>query len=168
MATKLLTAFAVAVASSAPVAHAAGESQLQSFVDEVQTGIATYYARKFEGRRTASGETFRNDALTAAHPSLPFGTMVLVTCVERGRSVLVRITDRLPSKRAIIDLSQSAAAQLKMMTAGRTKVTVRVLTKDQAQALRDATKDARLGLTAATELLHRPRRRLEIAVLPVP
>jgi rare lipoprotein A len=153
MATKLLTAFAVAVASSAPVAHAAGESQLQSFVDEVQTGIATYYARKFEGRRTASGETFRNDALTAAHSSLPFGTMVLVTCVERGRSVLVRITDRLPSKRAIIDLSQSAAAQLKMMTAGRTKVTVRVLTKDQAHALRDAAKDARLGVTAATELL---------------
>jgi rare lipoprotein A len=79
--------------------------------------------------------------------------MVLVTCVERGRSVLVRITDRLPSKRAIIDLSQSAAAQLKMMTAGRTKVTVRVLSRDQAQALREATKDARLGLAAATELL---------------
>jgi len=153
MTRKLLTALAVAVTLSAPAAHAGGESQLQSFVDEVQTGIATYYARKFEGRRTASGETFRNDALTAAHPSLPFGTMVLVTCVERGRSVLVRITDRLPSKRAIIDLSQSAAAQLKMMTAGRTKVTVRVLTKDQAQALREAAKDARLGLTAATELL---------------
>ena len=153
MTHKLLTALAVAVTLSASAAHAAGESPLQSFVDEVQTGIATYYARKFEGRRTASGETFRNDALTAAHSSLPFGTMVLVTCAERGRSVLVRITDRLPSKRAIIDLSQSAAAQLKMMTAGRTKVTVRVLSKDQAQALREAGKDAPLGLTAATELL---------------
>jgi rare lipoprotein A len=79
--------------------------------------------------------------------------MVLVTCLERGKSVVVRITDRLPSKRAIIDLTQKAAAQLNMLTAGRTRVKVQVLTKEQAQALREAAKDAPLALSAATELL---------------
>ena len=59
----------------------------------------------------------------------------------------------LPSKRAIIDLTQKAAEQLNMLNAGRTRVTVRVLSKEQAQALRDAAKDAPLALSAATELL---------------
>ena len=79
--------------------------------------------------------------------------MVLVTCLERGKSVVVRITDRLPSKRTIIDLTQKAAAQLNMLNAGRVRVTVKVLSKEQAQALRDATKDAPLAVSAATGLV---------------
>lgn len=129
----------------------AAEKAAQPGAGPVQTGSATYYSKRFEGRRTASGETFRNDALTAAHPSLPFGTTVMVTCLERGRSVVVRITDRLPSKRAIIDLTQKAAAQLDMLSAGRTRVSVQVLEwgKGGAQALKDAV-PAALGAVAAT------------------
>ena len=152
MANRLLAALALAAAVSAPAAHA-GESRMQTFVEDVQTGIASYYSRRFEGRRTASGETFTNEALTAAHASLPFGTVVLVTCVERGRSVIVRITDRLPSKRAVIDLTQEAAAQLNMLRAGLARVTIRVLTKEQAQALRAHAKNTPLALDMATELL---------------
>lgn len=150
MAKWLIAAFA-AIAIGAPV-HAS-ESRMQTFVEDVQTGIASYYSRRFEGRRTASGETFRNEALTAAHANLPFGTHVLVTCLERGRSVVVRITDRLPAKRAIIDLTQEAAARLNMLRAGLTRVTVRVLTNEQAQALRAATKGSPLALDVATEFL---------------
>lgn len=151
MLIKFLAALAAAAALGAPV-HAS-ESRAHSLVEGMQTGIASYYAGRFDGRRTASGEIFRNDALTAAHASLPFGTVVLVTCLERGRSVVVRITDRLPAKRAVIDLSQSAAKQLKMITAGLTRVKVQVLTAEQARALREAGKDAPLGLELATELL---------------
>jgi rare lipoprotein A len=148
MAKWLIAAFA-AIATVAPVQ--ASESRMQTFVEDVQTGIASYYSRRFEGRRTASGETFRNEALTAAHASLPFGTHVLVTCLERGRSVVVRITDRLPAKRAIIDLTQEAAAQLNMLRAGLTRVTVKVLTRDEVQALRGAARTSPLALDMATE-----------------
>lgn len=151
MANWLIAACAAIAAMSAPV-HAS-ESRMQAFVEDVQTGIASYYSRRFEGRRTASGETFRNEALTAAHASLPFGTHVLVTCLERGRSVVVRITDRLPAKRAIIDLTQEAASRLNMLRAGLTRVTVRVLTREQVQALRGAAKSSPVALDMATELL---------------
>src|SRR5262245_45135938 len=61
-----------------------------------QEGIASWYGRSFHGRRTASGERFDQNALTAAHRSLPFGTRVRVTHLESGRSVIVTITDRGP------------------------------------------------------------------------
>ena len=133
----------------------AAQSSAQSFVDDIQTGIASYYARKFEGRRTASGDTFRHDSLTAAHPSLPFGTVVRVTSIDRERSVIVRITDRLPSKRAVIDLTQKAAAQLDMLSAGRTRVSIQVLEwgKGGARALRHVAQQTPVVLSAATELL---------------
>jgi rare lipoprotein A len=152
MTRNLLAALAVVFAAGTPAVCSA-ESVSQSAISAVQTGIASYYAQKFEGRRTANGETFRHDSLTAAHPNLPFGTMVLVTCLERGKSVVVRITDRLPSKRAIIDLTQKAAAQLNMLNAGRLRVSVKVLSKEQAQALRDAAKDAPVAVSAATGLV---------------
>ena len=94
---------------------------------ETQTGLASYYSHRFEGRRTANGETFRNDGLTAAHPHFPFGTLVRVTAIGRGDFVDVRITDRLPSRHAIIDLTQRAAAKLDMLRAGKLRVTLHVL-----------------------------------------
>lgn len=98
----------------------------------VETGIATFYSRRFEGRGTASGGTFRNANLVAAHPTWPFGTMVLVTNVATGDSVVVRIADRGPSaaqrrRGTIIDVSMSAAAELRMLSAGRVSVRVQVL-----------------------------------------
>ena len=76
-------------------------------------GMASYYADRFHGRRTASGESFDKSALTAAHPTLPFGSLVRVTNPRNGQQVVVRINDRGPfSGGRVIDLSRAAAEQL--------------------------------------------------------
>jgi rare lipoprotein A len=78
-----------------------------------QTGKASYYAGKFNGRKTASGEKFRNAKLTAAHKTLPFGTKVKVTNLSNGKSVKVKINDRGPFVPGrIIDLSKRAARKI--------------------------------------------------------
>ena len=98
-----------------------------------ETGVASYYAKRFDGRRTASGQTFRNSELMAAHQSHPFGTLVRVTNLDGGSSVDVRIADRGAFGRGrgvsdtIIDLSQAAATRLDMLTGGRARVLVEVL-----------------------------------------
>ncbi len=80
-----------------------------------QRGRASWYGPGFDGRRTASGERFQPQAMTAAHRSLPFGTRVRVTHVSTGRSVVVRINDRGPfTKGRVIDLARSAAQQIGM------------------------------------------------------
>jgi rare lipoprotein A len=90
-----------------------------------QTGMASYYARKFHGRRTASGERYNMRELTAAHPHLPFGVRVRVTNLSNNRSVVVRINDRGPhAKKRIIDLSLSAAEKIGLVRSGITRVTV--------------------------------------------
>jgi len=90
-----------------------------------QEGIASWYGREFEGRPTASGEIFDSSRLTAAHPSLPFGTMVVVTNQHNNKSVIVRINDRGPfvSSR-IIDVSRAAAEQLDMIVTGTAPVSI--------------------------------------------
>lgn len=92
-------------------------------------GLASYYASKFEGRKTASGEIFSNSLLTGAHPSFPFGTNVRVTCLANSRSVIVRINDRGPfsSKKRIIDISQSAARELGIIKKGVAKVRIEIV-----------------------------------------
>lgn len=90
--------------------------------------MATYYARRLAGHRTANGERYNPAALTAAHPVLPFGTQVRVTRVEDDpRSVVVRINDRCAAGKKIIDLSEAAARRLGMMTAGIVRVRLRVV-----------------------------------------
>jgi rare lipoprotein A len=97
-------------------------------IPEVETGIASFYASRFDGRRTASGERHDADALTAAHPRLAFGTRVRVTNLENRRSVVVRINDRGPFARGrIIDLSQRAARTLGFLRAGLAQVAVEVI-----------------------------------------
>ncbi len=86
-------------------------------------GQASYYANHFHGRRTASGERYDKHALTAAHPTLPFGTEVLVRSLQTGKEVLVRIIDRGPHlKGRIIDLSHAAAEALGMRRQGVAEV----------------------------------------------
>jgi rare lipoprotein A len=88
-------------------------------VVEVQEGKAAYYADSLHGNKTASGEPYDKNALTAAHRKLPFGTRVKVTYLENGKSVEVVINDRGPhSKNRIIDLSGAAAEQLGLKKAG--------------------------------------------------
>ena len=100
---------AMATANATAAAMAAGNSPLA----RMETGIASWYGKQFHGRKTANGERFDMDALTAAHPKLPFGSWVRVHNLVNGRSVEVRINDRGPYiKRRIIDLSRAAARAL--------------------------------------------------------
>ncbi|MEO7175028.1 MAG: septal ring lytic transglycosylase RlpA family protein [Saprospiraceae bacterium] len=104
---------------------------LSNIVAQESTGVATYYSNKFAGNRTSNGEIYKPKKLTAAHPSLPFGTCVEVTDLSNGKSVIVRINDRLPKKsRYIIDLSHRAAKQIGMIRKGKSKVKLTILAKD--------------------------------------
>lgn len=96
--------------------------------DEGQKGTASFYAKKFNGRKTSSGEKFQNDGLTGAHKTLKFGTYVKVRNLKNDSIVVVKINDRLPKKsKRTIDLTQRAAKQLNFMKAGLTKVEITVL-----------------------------------------
>lgn len=78
-----------------------------------KTGKATYYAKRFEGRRTTSGAVYKANKYTAAHKTLPFGTEVVVTNLQNGKSVKVVVNDRGPfGKGLIIDLSSIAAKEI--------------------------------------------------------
>lgn len=91
-------------------------------------GLASYYGRKFHGRRTASGERYNMQALTAAHRTLAFGSRVEVTNLKNGRKVRVRINDRGPFiKGRIIDLSYAAAKQIGMLSRGVARVKIQAL-----------------------------------------
>jgi len=94
--------------------HAAGE-----VVRDLGTGHASYYGRRFHGRQTANGERFDMRAMTAAHKTLPFGSMVRVTNTRNGRSIIVRINDRGPFiKGRVIDLSRGAAERIGLVQTG--------------------------------------------------
>jgi rare lipoprotein A len=98
-----------------------GTARAQKPADDAEfreKGVASFYGHAHQGKRTASGARFDEHELTAAHPWLPFGTKVLVTVQGTGRAILVTITDRLPSRRRIIDLSREAAAKLGILRQG--------------------------------------------------
>jgi len=95
---------------------------------QIQKGTASYYADKFEGKQTASGEKYKHKKLTAAHKTLPFGTIVKVTNLGNKESVEVRINDRGPFVEArVIDLSRSAAEKLKFINQGLAEVQIEVI-----------------------------------------
>jgi rare lipoprotein A len=93
-----------------------------------QEGIASWYGAEFAGRPTASGELFNPSGLTAAHPTLPFGTMLKITNKHNNKEVTVRVNDRGPFVSArIIDVSRAAAEQLDMVSTGTAPVIVEIL-----------------------------------------
>ena len=97
----------------------------ETMVKNAETGIASWYGNTFHRQRTASGETFDASALTAAHPTLPFGTWVQVTLLSTGRSVVVRITDRGPHiANRLIDISRAAAAKIGLVQRGAGRVVI--------------------------------------------
>ena len=97
-------------------------------------GLAAYYSDRLDGRRTASGQVFDQSKLTAAHQTLPFGTMVKVTNTKNGRSVVVRINDRGPTQAGrVIDLSRAAASKLGMLRAGLVPVKLEVVKEAPAK-----------------------------------
>ena len=95
---------------------------------KVQKGIASYYHDSLHGRKTASGEIYNKNKMSAAHKRLPLGSKVRVTRVQTGKSIVVRINDRGPFvKGRIIDLSRKAAKKLGMIRRGIVPVKVEVL-----------------------------------------
>jgi rare lipoprotein A len=89
-----------------------------------QSGIASYYGGRHDGRRTSSGRIFDEHEMTAAHATLPFGTKVLVRLAGTDRSVVVTITDRLFSRHRVIDLSKGAAERLGIVSEGLAQVSL--------------------------------------------
>jgi len=113
-----------------------------------RVGEASWYGPGFHGRRTASGERYNQYAMTAAHPTLPMPTIVRVTNVENGRSVVVRINDRGPFKDGrIIDLSKAAAEKLQMTKQGTARVQVTVVRDRSLRAKRAALGDSQTAST---------------------
>lgn len=93
-----------------------------------KTGLASYYAHQFHGRKTASGERFNMHAMTVAHKTLPFGTKLKVTCQSTGKSVVVKVNDRGPFHgNRVLDLSYGAAKALGIVNKGVSKVKYEIL-----------------------------------------
>ncbi|MGV3638906.1 MAG: septal ring lytic transglycosylase RlpA family protein [Adhaeribacter sp.] len=98
-----------------------------------ESGKASYYSNKFQGRKMANGDPYRKGKLTAAHKTLPFGTKVKVTNQQNGKTVKVKITDRGPHTRGrIVDLSLAAANRLDMVSAGTVPVKLKVIRQPKA------------------------------------
>ncbi|MEP0862788.1 MAG: septal ring lytic transglycosylase RlpA family protein [Ignavibacterium sp.] len=96
----------------------------------VEQGIASYYADEYHGKKTASGEIYNMNDLTAAHPSLPFGIKLLIKNLKNKKTVIVRINDRMPDfKGRVIDLSLAAAKKIDMISDGTVEVKIYKLGK---------------------------------------
>lgn len=94
----------------------------------IQKGKASFYSKKFHGRKTAGGERVDSEAFAAAHRSLPFNTMVEITNLDNNRSVIVRINDRGPfSKGRVVDMTYAAAKAIGMIQRGVANVQLRVV-----------------------------------------
>jgi rare lipoprotein A len=118
-----------------PLLTARPDASLLEPTDMTFYGIASYYGDEFHGRKTASGEVFNQNEFTAAHRTLPFGTIVKVTYPETEKSVIVRINDRGPFKAdRVIDLSRSAANELGLVRSGTGAVEVVVMQQREPSA----------------------------------
>ncbi len=96
--------------------------------DSLIQGKASFYGSEFNGRKTANGEIYDETALTAAHRTLPFGTVLRVTNLRNGLSVIVRINDRGPfHPDRVIDLSKNAAEEIDLITYGVTDIEAEIL-----------------------------------------
>lgn len=116
------------VVQELPASTAEADEDSYEFIG---TGIASFYGVKFAGRRTASGAIFDPEGLTAAHPTLPFGTHLQVTNASTGESVVVTVTDRGPyHSNRVIDLSKAAAREIGLIARGSGKVELAVLSSD--------------------------------------
>lgn len=101
---------------------------------KTQKGTASWYGTKYHGRKSSNGQVYNKNSMTAAHPSLPFGTEVKVTNLSNNQSVVVRITDRGPFKgRRMIDLSEAAARKIDMIRSGTATVSMEILSKPESE-----------------------------------
>ncbi len=132
-----LIALAAAVAAFAGSAGAASAGHGDKHWK--QSGKASWYGPGLQGKRTTSGQVFNQNAMTAAHTTLPLGTKVRVTRKKTGKSVVVTINDRLPRKKSrIIDLSKGAARRLGIVNQGLATVTIVPVTSSGAEEVAEA------------------------------
>ncbi|MEW6118631.1 MAG: septal ring lytic transglycosylase RlpA family protein [Pseudomonadota bacterium] len=144
------------------------QTEARGFSEE---GLASWYGRRFHGKKTASGELYDMYAMTAAHPTLPIPSYARVTALDSGKSVVVRINDRGPFHgRRVIDLSYTAAHKLGYIAAGSARVRVESLDPDAYDTRGEALREGlylQLGAFSrednAHALLERVRRTLELA-----
>lgn len=116
----------ISLASFCSIALA--KTSIYDLEDEKNTGVASYFNDKFHGKKTASGELYDKYDLTAAHASLPFGTLLHVVNLQNQQSVDVRVNSRPhPANRRILDLSKQAAKELGFLQAGLAKVKITIL-----------------------------------------
>ncbi len=109
-----------------------------SFDEKSNTGTASFYAKKFEGKRTSSGQRYRATERTAAHRTYPFGTLLEITNRNNGLKTIVRINDRGPhAKTRLIDLSYSAAKDLGLVSSGTANVTLKVISLGKTSDIQD-------------------------------
>ncbi len=138
----LIIAPIIAEAVASPESENIAEFQSELVIDSLhtqeppgappgETMVATYYSKRFHGRKTASGERYDHYALTCAHKTLPFQTQLLVTNPKTGQSVTVKVNDRGPFTRGRdLDLSYAAAKELGMLAAGVIPVEVQILPEE--------------------------------------
>jgi rare lipoprotein A len=116
----------VCLASSCTLGHA--KSASPKALSGKQVGIASFYSDRFHGRRTANGERYDKEGLTAVHPNLPFGTVIRVVNLQNDRAVEVRVNDRGRLRRGrILDLSRRAARELGFVHSGLASVELEVV-----------------------------------------
>ena len=131
-----------------------------------QEGIASWYGKEFAGKPTANGEIFNPDLFTAAHPSLPFGTILIVTNTQNSKQVAVRVNDRGPFVAArIIDLSSAAAEVLDMLKTGTAPV---IIERAQDVALGPVASSQTPVTTAPVVALPAPVAAAPVATAPAP
>jgi rare lipoprotein A len=100
----------------------------QYYAPDGAEGVARYYAKRYNGKRTTSGEIYKSKKLTAAHPTLPLGTRVKVVNLDNNKSVIVKINDRcLEHEDVFIDLSRQAARKIGMVKKGKANVQITVI-----------------------------------------
>jgi len=133
----LILSLAALAAFGQAAARAASDAPSAAARDEpkVQEGVASWYGPGFHGKRTASGEIYDKEGLTAAHRTLPFGTYLLVRSLDNGSSVVVRVNDRGPfAKGRALDLSEAAARMLGMIASGTARVSFEAIPESEALA----------------------------------
>ncbi len=111
-AARILPAMALSFAMFVPLHAKAAQAGWS------ESGEASWYGGRHQGRRTSSGEVFDQNRMTAAHPDLPLGSRVRVTMAQTGESVVVTVTDRLPRRHRVIDLSRGAASRIGLVSQG--------------------------------------------------
>jgi peptidoglycan lytic transglycosylase len=135
-----------------------GSAPIPAHPQTQQLGIASWYGPGFHGQSTASGEIYNQNALTAAHPTLPLGTRVEVTNLANGKSVQVRINDRGPFVRGRkIDLSRGAARKLGMINPGVSRVRIKRLPAHGSERRNIVADQPQRSLTRRTRQVKRPQ-----------